>query len=55
MPSGTIYEYTVNDQNLSFFIIFFHHEAHEEYKKIIKIINSNLRAPSCPSWFNFSL
>jgi hypothetical protein len=35
--------YTVNGQNLSFFIMFFHHEAHEEHKEIIKSINSNLR------------
>jgi len=27
--------------------MFFHHEVHEEHKEIIKIINSNLRAPSC--------
>ena len=44
--------YAVNGQNLSFFIMFFYHETHEERKEIIKSINSNLRAPSCPSWFN---
>ncbi|MCK4468375.1 MAG: hypothetical protein KAU60_08490, partial [Desulfobacterales bacterium] len=34
--------YTANGHNRSFLLCFFHHEAHEEHKGIIKSINSNL-------------
>ncbi len=44
---------TVNGQNLSFFIMFFSPRSSRRTQRNYKSINSNLRAPSCTSWFVF--